>query len=198
MDVIVSTVSNLTWLVFIVSGIISMLSFGERLASVLEKENVKEWLKFGSMFGFVFGVLSLIVTAFNLIGPHLKDAVTGPQTQWDAVLIGLALGAALALKPIKDMKWASLVSLAGGILVMILIWLVYPNALNHSWILIVAGVVTLFILFMATKFIEDFYLLISSIVTSPPISVGLGILGIVEGLLLLFNTSILNILTHLY
>lgn len=195
MDPIVSFVSNLTWLILIISGIISILSFGEKIASVMEKENIAEWLKFLSYFGFLFGILSLIVTAFNLIGPHLTPAVTGPQTQWDAVLIGLAIGAALALKPIKDMKWASLVSLSGGIVVMILIWFIWNTA--PSFVLIIAGVGTLLILFLALKFIEDFYLMISSIVTSPPISVGLGLIAILEGLLLLFNISFLAIATSL-
>lgn len=196
MDIIVTTASNLTWLVLIVSGIISIFSFGEKMASIMEKEDVAEWLKFGSYFGFVFGILSLIVSAFNLIGPHLADKVVGVQTQWDAVVIGLAIGAALALKPIKDMKWASLASLAGGIVVMILIWMVWSSA--PSAVLIAAGVITLFILFLALKFVEDFYLLVSSLVTSPPISVGLGLIAILEGLLLLFNTSFLDIVTHLF
>lgn len=196
MDFIVSTASSFTWLVLIVSGIISIFSFGEKMANIMEKEDVAEWLKFGSYFGFVFGILSLIVTAFNLIGPHLSDAVTGFQTQWDAVVIGLAIGAALALKPIKDMKWASLGSLAGGIVVMILIWMVWSSV--PSPVLIAAGVITLLILFMALKFVEDFYLLVSSIVTSPPISVGLGLIAILEGLLLLFGSSFLEIATHLF
>jgi len=196
MDTIVAIASNFTWLILIIAGIISILSFGERVATIMEKEDIKEWLKFASMFGFVFGVLALIVTAFNLIGPHLKEPVAGNQTQWDAVLISLAIGAALALKPIKDMKWASLVSLCGGIGVMILIWLIFPAA--PSFLLIGAGLITLLLLFLALKFIEDFYLLISSIVTSPPITVGLGLLSLLEGVLLLFGSSFLAILTHLY
>ena len=193
MDALVSFVSNLTFLIFIGSGIISVLSFGEKVASVMEKEDVAEWLKFISYFGFVFGILTLIATAFNLIGPHLKSAVTGPQTHWDALLIGLAIGAALALKPIKNMKWASLASLTGGIAVMILIWIAWPAAPNA--LLIVAGIVTLLLLFLALKFVEDFYLLISSIVTAPPISVGLGLLAIIEGILLFFHSSLLAIAT---
>ena len=193
MDPIVYFVSSLTWLILIISGIISILSFGEKIASVMEKENIAEWLKFLSYFGFVFGILALMATAFNLIGPHLKPPVSGDQTQWDSVLIGLAIGAALVLKPIKNMKWASLASLIGGILVMMLIWFVWHSA--PSFVLIIAGVLTLLILFLALKFIEDFYLLISSIVTSPPISVGLGLIAIIEGILLLFNHSFLAIAT---
>ena len=193
MNEIVSSFSSITWFILIASGILSILSFGERLASVLEKENFTEWLKFASIFGFIFGVFSLIVTAFNLIGPHLTPAITGGQTEWDVLLIGLAIGAALALKPIKDMKWASLVSLSGGIGIMILIWMMFPSA--PSTLLIIAGVISLLLLYLALKFIEDFYLLISSVVTSPPISVGLGVLALLEGVLLLFNSSILFLLT---
>jgi hypothetical protein len=193
MDFIVSTVSGFSWLIFIFAGIISILSFGEKVASVMEKEEIVEWLKFASMFGFVFGILALIASAFNLIGPHLKEPVVGNQTNWDSVVIGLAIGSALALKPIKDLKWASLVSLSGGIGVMILIWILYPS--SPSFLLIGSGLVALLILFLALKFIEDFYLLISSIVTSPPVSVGLGSIALIEGLLLLFNSSLLAILT---
>lgn len=196
MDALVSFVSNLTWLIFIGAGVISVLSFGEKLASFAEKDELAEWLKFISYFGFVFGVASLIVTAFNFIGPHLKSSVGGPQTHWDALLIGLAIGVALALKPIKNMKWASLASLVGGVAVMIIIWFYWHAA--PSALLIVAGIVTLLLLFLALKFVEDFYLLISNIVTFPPVSVGLGAIAILEGILLLFNTSILVIATHLF
>ena len=190
MDFIVSFFTGITPLVLIGDGIISILSFGEKIASVMERESLSEWLKFISYFGFVFGILSLIVTAFNFISPYLgNNAVAGSQTHWDILVIGLAIGAALALKPIKDMKWASIISLAGGIAVMIIIWLIWSSA--PSSVLIVAGIVTLLVLYLAFKFIEDFYLLISSIVTSPPVSVGLGILAVLEGVLLVFHTSIL-------
>lgn len=188
-DPIVSFVTSLTPLVLIGAGIISILSFGEKIASVMERDDLSEWLKFISYFGFVFGILSLIVTAFNFISPYLSQAITGSQTHWDVLVIGLAIGAALALKPIKDMKWASIIALSGGIAVMILIWIFWRSA--PSVVLIGAGIVTLLVLFLAFKFIEDFYLLISSIVTSPPVSVGLGILAVLEGVLLLFHTSIL-------
>lgn len=192
-NALVSSFSDLTWLILIASGIISILAFIERLATVLEKEELAEWLKFISIFGFIFGIASLIVTAFNFIGPHLDPPVTSIQTTWEILLTGLALGLTLTLKPIKNMKWASLVSLSAGIGVSLLIWITIPSA--PAPILIGLGVLTLLILYLALKFIEDFYLLISSIVTSPPLTVGLGIIGLVEGLLLMANTSIITIFT---
>lgn len=190
-NLIVAGFGSLTWLILILSGIISILAFIERVASVLEKEELAEWLKFISLFGFIFGISSLIVTAFNFIGPHLNPPISGRQTTWEFLLTGLAMGLTLTLKPIKDMKWASLLSLSAGIGISILIWIVFPSA--PGLLLVGLGVATLFILYLALKFIEDFYLLLSSILTSPPLTVGLGAFSLVEGLLLFFNTSILTV-----
>ena len=188
---IVAGIGGLTGLILIASGTISILSFFERIASVLEKDEIAEWLKFISLFGLLFGVLSLIVTALNFIGPHLDPPVNGRQTTWEFLLTGLLLGLMLTLKPIKDMKWASLVSLSCGIGVSIFIWWIFPSA--PSLLLITAGIITLLVLYLALKFVEDFYLLISSIVTSPPLTVGLGSLALIEGILFLFDTSIMTI-----
>lgn len=190
---LVNVLSDFTWLIFIIAGIISTLSFLARIADVFEKEAISEWLNFIAYSGFVLGVLILATTAANFIGPHIVPPITKNQTGWDILVLGLVTGFALSLKPIKDMKWAALITLGVGGLIMILFWLFVPSA--PSTLLIILIILLMLIIYMALKFIEDFYTILSSVLTSPPIAVGLGVLCIIEGILLILNSSLLEILT---
>ncbi|MHA2365068.1 MAG: hypothetical protein ACXAC7_14010 [Candidatus Hodarchaeales archaeon] len=189
----VDLLSSSTWLIFIIAGIISSLSFASRVAEVFENESLAEWLKFIAYSGFVIGVVILAVTAANFIGPHVTPRVTGKQTGWDVLVLGLVTGLALSLKPIKDMKWAALVTVGVGVGIMILIWMFVPS--GPSYPLIAVVLIICFIVYIAFKFIEDFYLLISDILTLPPVAVGLGVLCIIEGILLLLDNSLLSVAT---
>lgn len=190
---LVSFLSEASWLVFILAGVVSTLTFFERVATLLEKEEMAEWLKFLAYFGFGFGILMLVVTAANFIGPYITPPTDGPQVGWDVLLLGLVTGAALALKPIKDMRWASLIALTAGALLMVAIWF-FVGPSGVAWPLIAVVIVLMFILYLALKFVEDLYTLISAVLTSPPVAVGLGVVCIVEGFLLLFGTSFLSLI----
>ena len=190
---IVNLLSATSWLIFIIAGVISTLSFLSRIADVFEYETISEWMNFIAYSGFVVGVVILAVTAANLIGPHLNPAIIGHQTQWDTTVLGLITGFALSLKPIKDMKWAALITLGVGGIIMILFWVFVPSP--PGGVLIAIIVILMLIVYIALKFIEDFYILLSSVLTSPPVAIGLGVLCVLEGILLFFGSSLLTLAT---
>jgi len=180
--------SRFTWVFFVLGGIFSMLWFVERLSTVFSEE-MKEWIKFIAYFGFPVGIVILGVTAINLIAPYLIPPETGVQTGWDVTILGFVLGATVCLRPIKDFKWAALFSLGAGCLSMIFIWLIFaPTSVSPALIGIVLGF--MFVTYVSLKFIEDLWVLLGNVLTSPPIAIGLGGLAIVQGILLLFATSL--------
>jgi hypothetical protein len=189
---ILASFSSFTWIIFVVGGIFSSLWFLERLAGIYSEE-LREWLKFIAYFGFVIGVLVLIVTAINLIGPYLSTPISGKQIGWDVTVVGFILGATLCLRPIKDMKWAALISLAVGCIAMITVWVLFPSQVGPTLIGLILGF--MFVFYMSVKFVEDIYATLGKILTSPPVAVGIGILAIIQGLLLLFGSSIITLIS---
>ncbi|OLS25909.1 MAG: hypothetical protein HeimC3_11830 [Candidatus Heimdallarchaeota archaeon LC_3] len=190
---ILELISSLSFLFLIIGGIFSSLYFIERVSGVIS-EDLQEWVKYIAYFGFVIGILVLINAASNLVLPHIDSQTvsTGKEVGWDVTVLGLVLGVTLCLRPIKDYRWAAILTLTIGVLSMILIWFLAPSSVNE--ILIVAMLVFLFVFYMSLKFIEDIYTLLGDILTSPPLVLGIGVLAIIQGILLFFGTSILGII----
>ena len=186
-------ISSLSFLFLIVGGIFSSLYFIERISGVFS-EDLQEWVKYIAYFGFAIGILVLINAASNLVLPHLDSETvsTGKEVGWDVTILGFILGVTLCLRPIKDYRWAAIITLTIGVLSMILIWLLAPSSVNE--ILIIAMLAFLFVFYMSLKFIEDIYSLLGDILTSPPLALGIGVLAIIEGILLFFGSSFLGIL----
>ena len=178
-------ISLLTSIVLIVGGIFSCLWFLERVASVYNK-NLQEWIKFIAYGGFIVGIIVLFVIAIDLVAPYFSE--TGKQTGWDIIIIGLFLGVSICLRPIKDMKWAALISLVIGVISMILIWFIVPSDVAPYLIGLALGL--MFVFYMSLKFVEDIYSIIGNVLSAPPVALGIGLLAILEGALLLFGTSL--------
>ena len=190
---VLTLISSLSFLFLIVGGIFSSLYFIERISGVFS-EDLQEWVKYIAYFGFAIGILVLINAASNLVLPHLDSETvsTGKEVGWDVTILGFILGVTLCLRPIKDYRWAAIITLTIGVLSMILIWLLAPSSVNE--ILIIAMLAFLFVFYMSLKFIEDIYSLLGDILTSPPLALGIGVLAIIEGILLFFGSSFLGIL----
>lgn len=191
---VLQIVSSWTFLILIVGGIFSSLYFLERISAVFSEE-LQEWVKYVAYFGFIVGIIVLINTASNLVLPHLNDVTItdlGKQVGWDVTILGFVLGITLCLRPIKDYRWAAIITLTMGCALMILIWLLAPSSVDQVLIILVIGF--LFVFYMSLKFIEDIYSLLGDILTAPPIAVGIGIIAIVEGILLLFNSSLITLI----
>lgn len=190
---ILTFVSSLTFLILIVGGIFSSLYFLERISAVFSEE-LQEWVKFVAYFGFVIGILVLINAASNLVIPHLnsQDISFGKEVGWDVTIIGLVLGVTLCLRPIKDYRWAAIITLTLGCALMILIWLLAPSSVDLILIGVVIGF--LFVFYMSLKFVEDIYSLLGDLLTAPPVAVGIGIVAIIEGILLFFGSSLITLI----
>jgi hypothetical protein len=143
-------------------------------------------IKLISLFGFFIG-LFMLVTLVSIWLNQGFDAGT-------QILLGLT-GLSLVLTPLKDIPWAAFIALLiGGACVGLLI-LLYPlpemvYGIPSSWIYLFVFLTPALLAFILLKFAEDLLKLAAMILTFKPISLILGFLCIIQGILLLLNTSL--------
>jgi energy-converting hydrogenase Eha subunit C len=91
------------------------------------------------------------------------------------------LGIMLISRPLKNLRWASLISLGVGILVAAYLRVALPGLLNNLELGIIFLIITL-ILYTLLRFVEDILETIGSILAFPPIAVVIGLVSIYFGI----------------
>ncbi|MGB9134682.1 MAG: hypothetical protein WCC63_03730 [Candidatus Bathyarchaeia archaeon] len=147
-------------------------------------------VKIASVFGFFVGIL-MLVTAVGAWSAHAWD--TGTR------YLLIAAGLALFLKPLKDIPWAAVVGLIIGGACVSLVYFLLPLpetvlGVSSTWVYLAVFLVPALLSYMVTKFIEDVFKLVGTILSSRPVAIILGLLCIVQGVLLLLNNSLFLIL----
>jgi hypothetical protein len=145
-----------------------------------------------SALGFFVGILMLI-TALSVWSASAWD--TG--TRYLLVITGLAL----FLKPLRDVPWAALVGLIVGGACVSIVFLLFPLpetvlGVSSTWVYLLIFFVPALLAYMAAKFVEDLFKLVGTILASKPVSIILGLICLVQGILLLLDTSLFLILFH--
>lgn len=161
-----------------------------RLTSVSDSDKVESLTNSVALLGFPIGILSLMYTGAAI---YLDSMEIGLPNSFDiATLICLGLmGLILILRPIKDFKFGTFISLAVGLFGAAL--LIFLGA---DQVKIVAGafILLFLVIYLTIRMIEDLYLLIAEILSMPIISVSVGLLCIVQGLLQMVGASLLDFL----
>jgi hypothetical protein len=178
-------------LVLIVGGVVAASWLVQRLAkpAPVMGEPVSVGLKVMSLFGFFIGVL-MLATAMAVWSTAEWDA----GTTYLFVLTGLAL----ALRPLKDIPWASLLGLVAGLLCAGALYLFYPLpetvlGVSSIWVYLLVFFVPALIVYMIFRFIEDLIRFVSSVLGSRPVLLVLGLVCMVQGVLLLLDLSIFTL-----
>ncbi|NIR87328.1 hypothetical protein GWO13_07075 [Candidatus Bathyarchaeota archaeon] len=149
------------------------------------------WIaKILSSLGFILGIL-LMITATTVWSTPTPDTYTR--------YLLIATGLALILKPIKDIPWAALIALiVGGICAgYVYLYLPLPETvlnISSTWIYLIIFLIPALIVYFLFKFIEDTLRLIGIILASKPVATILGLICIIQGILLLLNTSLFTII----
>lgn len=160
--------------ILVISGFISFLW---AMIRTEKKDLMEKFLdKIFQTLGFFWGVTVLVWGVYTL-GSKLYPEWTG----WMMIVIGLSL----FLKPIKDIPWASLVSLLvsssmTGLLALNLSPVLFFG-FDIRWILAVVFLCLLFTLYIFLKFIEDLFKIIGTFLSSDPVSFLLGSAGLILG-----------------
>lgn len=183
---------NIAPYVLILGGFVAVLWLFEKLGSeVLGVGRVMIWLfKALSYFGFFVGIL-LMATA----------AVAWSQQHWDlgTRCLLIVIGLALFLKPVKDFPVAALIGLTVGCACAAYVILFIPMpetvfGISIRWIYLIIFLIPALITYLLFKFIEDVLRLIRMVLTFEPVAIVLGFVCIVNGILMLFKTSLFAIL----
>ncbi|MCK5631900.1 hypothetical protein KAH85_05025, partial [Candidatus Bathyarchaeota archaeon] len=143
-----------------------------------------------SLFGFFIGAL-LLITGIN--------ASIGQAWDSGTIYLLIVTGLALILRPLKDIPWAALFGLLVGGLCVGLVILFYPLpgtvlGISSTWVYLFVFFVPALLVYVFFKFAEDLLRLVGMILASKPVSIVLGLACIIQGILLLLNTSLFTIL----
>jgi hypothetical protein len=129
--------------------------------------------------GFFLGILALVL-AYVVFSSGHYDAFT-------LVILGVA-GVMLFLRPVRGVRWAALVALAGGSLAS---YYAYNAFHVTTTVLIIVFVAATLLLYLLFKFAEDLLGIIGGILSFPPIAVIIGITCVLQAILILMGTSLI-------
>ena len=189
-----SILVNNAELILILGGVLAMSWFIEKLVKPVPVVGapISLMTKIISFFGFFVGILLIVTGAASW-----QTQTTNIDTYTIALLI--IAGLALMLKPIKDFPWAALMGLIAGGLAAGAVYFFLPlpetvAGIASIWVYLIIFFVPAVIVYMVFKFIEDILKLLGTILASKPVTLIVGIICIVQGILLLLGFNIFTIL----
>jgi len=201
-DIVQNLLHNLvfwSFLILILGGLLAASWLLVRLAGV-SADDMSNYVDKLSLLGFPVGVLALITIGAGLLlwstmgdpGPEFIDEY--PAFDIVAVACLGILGLVLILRPIKDFRFGAFISLAIGFLGAGLLILLGAESIQ---LLAIVFIVIFIAIYLSIKLIEDLYLLVAEVLSSPIISLSVGILCIIQGILQFVGLSIGGIITFL-
>ena len=173
----------------VVSAGILLIIGGLCACSPLFKRVSKAIERFLNIMGFVFGIAVLVLAmnyalALNflsgVISPADLTSLTSPYARYfiPAMII---LGFLLVSRPIKNVRWASLISLGVGLLVPYFLRELFPSL--STTILVIIFLIAAVAIYALLKFVEDIFKLVSSLLAFTPIALAIGLVNIYFGIL---------------
>jgi len=177
-------------LLLIIGGCVAASWLLIRLSSVSDSEDITSLTQKMALVGFPVGVFSIFMTGAIF---YLNSQPIGLPSSVDIftlVFLGV-MGLVLILRPIKDFKLGTVLSLAIGLLGSAILVLLGANSVK-----IIAGffILLFLLIYGAVRLVEDLYLIIAEILSHPLISVIIGAICIFQGLLQIFHFSLIDFL----
>jgi hypothetical protein len=183
-------VSNAPY-ILIVGGIAASSWLLEKLVrrTPIIGKPLRWFVKIISGLGFVIGIL-LMATGIVVWAVQGQDSVT--QT------LLIVTGIALFLKPIKDIRWASLIGLTVGCLCLGYVMLLNPLppsffGIESKWIYAAIFLVPALFTYLLFRFVEDLLTFVGTILSFRFVAITIGMLCVIQGILLLLNQSLSEI-----
>lgn len=150
------------------------------------------FVKAASSLGFFIGILLMATGVIVWWAPPTigSDSITQ--------LLLIITGTALFLKPIKDVRWASVIGLTAGCLCVGYVYTFHslpPTffGIESRWIYIVIFLVPGLFVYLLFKFVEDLLSFIGGVLSFKLTAITLGVLCITQGLLLFFDRSLYEV-----
>jgi hypothetical protein len=172
-------------LILVLGGLVAVSKgFG-----VLIRGPVGKIFKIVGFLGFFVGVFLLIAGITVLL-----------SSEWDIATWGLLIltGLGLSLKPLSRVPFSALFGLVTGVLCVGLVYLYFPlppTILGFSsvWLYLIVFLIPALLIYLIFKFTEDLMKLFSILLGSWPIVTIFGLMCVLQGVLLLFNNSLISL-----
>ncbi len=150
--------------------------------------------RFLSGVGFLVGIGIVIVAIditlnLNLLGSLSSSPAGLDNHQYLRFWLPLTLVLSILLfsRPIRNLRWASLVAVGGGLLAAYYLGVVLPSlrAPVLAPVLIVAFIVATVAIYALLRFVEDLVEFIGTVLAFPPVAAAIGLVSVFFGILIL-------------
>jgi hypothetical protein len=164
----------------IVGGLLSIVvaAYGHREDS--------HWDEVGTFIGFMVGAAMFVIAFF---------AGTESTVEWSTLVLIILLAATLFLKPMRQIPWAGVLGVIVGAAAAVAASFVLPSTILgvDEWvILVVIFFIVGAIVHTVLHFLEDVLAIATMVLDWKPIMVMIGLVAMVEGALLMMDTSIFS------
>jgi len=143
-----------------------------------------------SVLGFLVGILVLIVAfdyalSLGFLSGEISAAVASTSSPYLKYFLPamILLGILLISHPIRNVRWASLISLALGLLIAYFLRTFLPSFFTSTTVLVVVFLVATLAIYTLLRFVEDLFEFIGSVLAFPPIAIAIGLVNIYFGIL---------------
>ncbi len=169
-------------ILLIVGGILACAPLFKRVSKGLER--------FMVALGLLVGIAVIIVTIDAALNLGIFSSILGtnpvpasnafPYAQYFLIVMAV-LGILLFSRPLRNVRWASLVALGIGILAAVSVYTFL--GVSSAVILGVVFLVILLIVYTLLRFVEDILEFIGSVLAFPPIAIIIGLISIYFGIM---------------
>jgi energy-converting hydrogenase Eha subunit C len=171
-----------TAILLIVGGICAAAPLFKRVSKSLEKLLV--------IIGFAVGIAVIIISIDLALGLGILSSVFGigfaPGTSSNSYLkyylvVMAVLGILLFSRPLRKVRWASLIALGIGLLAAAYLHVAF--SVTSTLILGAVFIVTILIVYTLLRFIEDILEFIGTVLAFPPVAIVIGLVSIYFGII---------------
>ena len=168
----------LTAILLILGGIFACAPLFKRISKGLERVMVA----LGLLIGIAIFVVAIDAALnLNFLGTNLLPASSAfPYSQYTLIVMAV-LGLLLFSRPLRNVRWASLVALGVGILAAAGVHAFL--GVGSNIVLGIVFLIVLLIVYALLRFVEDILEFIGSVLAFPPIAVIIGLVSIYFGIM---------------
>lgn len=144
--------------------------------------------------GFFVGIVVLVVAFDYALDLNFLSSITQIPSPADLASLSspylkyflpamIVLGILLVSRPIRNVRWASLISLAVGLLIPYLLRTFLPSIFSGATVLVIVFLIATLAIYSLLRLVEDIFKFISSVLAFPPIAIAIGLANIYFGIL---------------
>ncbi len=144
--------------------------------------------------GLLVGVVVLIVAFDYALELHFLSSITQIPRPADLSSLNspylkyflpamIVLGVLLVSRPIRNVRWASLISLSLGLIIPYFLRTFIPSIFSGTIALAIVFLIVTLAIYTLLRLVEDIFKFISSVLAFPPVAIAIGLANIYFGIL---------------